>query len=61
MKGCVFITLPDGMYGFEMTGFQQVISDKDTILADLEKIVMSESSGLVFIDERLINHWGRDQ
>mmetsp|Transcript_27181 Transcript_27181/g.12675 ORF Transcript_27181/g.12675 Transcript_27181/m.12675 type:complete len:91 (-) Transcript_27181:682-954(-) len=38
-----------------MSGFQQVISDREMVLADLEKIVLTSSSGLVFIDERLLS------
>lgn len=55
MKGCVFITPQDAAYGFALTGFQQVISDRDTVLVDLEKIVLKGSSGLVLIDERLLS------
>lgn len=55
MRGCVFITKPDANYGFAITGFQQLISDKETILADIKNIVQAGSSGLIFIDERLLN------
>lgn len=54
MKGCVFITGKDAEYGFSGAGFRQMISDGDTVLADLEKIVQQGSSGLVIIDERLL-------
>lgn len=51
----MFITPQDAAYGFSLTGFQQVISDRETVLAELEKIVLTGSSGLVLIDERLLN------
>lgn len=53
-----------------MTGFKQLISGSEKVLADLDKIVKEGSAGLVFIDERLVSdrvnrrlqvidkHWG---
>jgi len=55
LKGCVFITAADARYGLAMTGFSQVVSDAHTVLDDLERVVAKDSSGLVFIDERLVS------
>ena len=54
MKGCLFITPQDAVYGFDMTGFNQVISAKERIIADLEEIVRHRPAGIVFVDERLL-------
>lgn len=42
------------MNGFTLAGFQQVVVDEGGVLELFEKIVNASSSGLVFIDERLL-------
>lgn len=54
MKGCIFITMQDSIYGFTLAGFRQVIADGDNVLDVVAKIVQSSAPGLVFIDERLL-------
>lgn len=54
MKGCIFITADDAAYGISLTGFRQMLSNRERILEDIEQIVAEQSTGLVFIDERLL-------
>jgi len=54
MKGCVFVTMKDNIYGFMLAGFQQEVADRETLLMVVEKIMKSSGAGLIFIDERLL-------
>ena len=55
MKGCVFITKKDCLYGFTLTGFQQVEADGTSVLEVFAEIVKNSDPGLVFIDARLMD------
>ena len=53
MKKIAFITSEDAEYGFKLTGVNQYIAKKETIISMLEKIIREPDTGLVIIDERL--------
>lgn len=54
MKNCLFLTCKDARYGFDLTGFNQEVTDGEQVLAVLESYVGKNESGLVIIDERLL-------
>ncbi len=54
MKKIAFITSEDAEYGFKLTGVNQYIAKKETIISMLEKIIREPDTGLVIIDERLV-------
>jgi len=51
----LFFTPVDGRYGFDLTGFQQVITDLPGLDTMLEKILNKEETVLLIIDERLLD------
>ena len=55
MKKVVFLTTKDAEFGFELAGVTQYITDKTTIKELINKLLFEEISGLVVIDERLID------
>ena len=54
MKGCIFITDSDCEHGFALAGFKQILADRDTVLGILKQIVIDETPGIVFVDERIL-------
>ena len=54
MKRCVFITAGDAACGFSLAGFQHVVADSGSVIAEFEKITRQGEPGLVIIDERLL-------
>lgn len=55
MKGCVFVTGKDNLYGFALAGFRQVVVNKENVLEVMVGIMADEHPGLLFIDERLLS------
>ncbi|MEW6601618.1 MAG: V-type ATP synthase subunit F [Nitrospirota bacterium] len=55
MKKIIFITPADAEFGFRLTGTEQLISDETGITAALRKTAADPDTGLIIIDERLIN------
>lgn len=55
MKGCTFITARGCEPGFELAGFNQIVTDEDNIVRVFGDLVEREPPGLVFIDERLVS------
>ena len=54
MKRCVFITTRDATYGFGLAGFQQVVTDMESVVAEFARIAQRGEPSLVIIDERLL-------
>ena len=55
MKKVVFITPPDAGYGFGLTGVVQYVTRKDEVNDVLKEPLGEPETGLVIIDERLID------
>lgn len=54
MRGCIFLTASDAMWGFGLAGFRQVVTDSSAVVAEFEHIVRQGNAGLVIVDERLL-------
>ena len=55
MKKIVFITPGDAEFGFKLTGSDQLIADEENLITILKNAIIKPDTGLVIIDERLIN------
>jgi V/A-type H+-transporting ATPase subunit F len=55
MKKIVFITPEDAELGFALTGADQLLADEENMISLLKNIIIKPGTGLVIIDERLIN------
>lgn len=55
MKNIVFITAQDAEFGFQLAGTEQYISDGKNLMALLKDIMQKSETGLIIIDERLID------
>jgi V/A-type H+-transporting ATPase subunit F len=55
MKKIVFITPEDAEFGFDLTGADQLLADEENMISLLKNIIVKPETGLVIIDERLIN------
>lgn len=54
MRQCLFITLPDGQYGFNLAGFSQQVIGPAQLEASLQQAMESQAVGMIVIDERLL-------
>jgi len=61
MKNIAFITVQDAEFGFNLTGTDQYVSDEKNMLALLKNIMLKTDTGLIIIDERLINSHNEDK
>lgn len=55
MKKIAFITPADAEFGFRLTGTDQYIADKDNLIVVLKGVAADPDTGLIMIDERLID------
>lgn len=55
MKNIAFITDQDAEFGFHLAGTEQYISDGKDLIALLKNIMQKPDTGLIIIDERLID------
>ena len=55
MRNCLFLTMEDARYGFDLTGFYQVVTDSEHVLGELEKYIKATEHGLIIVDERLLD------
>ena len=54
MKRAVLVTRRLARYGFELAGFQQIITDEEHILEILEESMGNKEIGLLVVDESLL-------
>ena len=54
MKKIAFITPQDAEFGFNLTGADQFIANRDSLISVLNSIILKPGTGLIIIDERLI-------
>lgn len=55
MNKPLFFTPTDGRYGFDLAGFQQVVTDRQGLDTMLEQMINKEETPLLIIDERLLD------
>ncbi len=55
MKNIVFVTAADARYGFSLAGAGQRVPSPDTLLPTLDELMNDEATGVVVIDERLVD------
>jgi vacuolar-type H+-ATPase subunit F/Vma7 len=55
MKSIAFVTVQDAEFGFNLAGTDQYVSDEKNLIALLKNIMLKPDTGLIIIDERLIN------
>lgn len=55
MKKIVFITPSDAEFGFGLTGVRQLLSDRESLSGSLNSVTSEDETGMVIVDERLIN------
>lgn len=55
MNRIVFITPHDAKYGFMLTGVSQYIVSKEDLIDTLKIMLQEQNTGLIIIDERLLN------
>ncbi len=61
MKKAVFITTPDAKYGFSLAGVTQLTIHGEGAEALLNEVITQPETGLVVLDERLINSIGEER
>jgi V/A-type H+-transporting ATPase subunit F len=61
MKNIAFITVQDAELGFNLAGTDQYVSDEKNLIAILKNIIQKPDTGLVIIDERLINPYNEEK
>jgi V/A-type H+-transporting ATPase subunit F len=54
MKKIAFITTPDAEYGFSLTGLTQTAAEACEALTALDTAAADPDTGLIIIDERLV-------
>ena len=57
MKNIAFITVQEAEFGFNLTGTDQYVSDEKDLIALLKNIMQKPDTGLIIIDERLIDSY----
>jgi len=55
LKKIVFITPGDAEFGFSLTGTEQRIADEAGLMTILKDTAVDPDTGLIIIDERLMN------
>ncbi len=55
MKKIALITPPDSKYGFSLSGIPQYVAEPHDLEVMLKNIMTEPDTGLVIIDERMIN------
>lgn len=55
MRKIAFITPQDAEFGFNLTGADQFIANRDSLIPVLNSIILKPGTGLIIIDERLIS------
>jgi V/A-type H+-transporting ATPase subunit F len=55
MEKIIFITPKDAEFGFKLTGASQYMADDGNVITVLKNVILEIDTGLVIIDERLIN------
>jgi V/A-type H+-transporting ATPase subunit F len=61
MKRIVFITPPDAEYGFKLTGVSHVTCEEGDVESTLQEMIHEYETGLIIIDERLLNAFPEDR
>jgi V/A-type H+-transporting ATPase subunit F len=61
MKGVVFVTPKDARYGFSLAGVTQLVVEAQEAEATLEKMLADLATGVVVIDERLLEGVGEER
>lgn len=61
MKKIIFITPRDAEYGFSLAGITQLVADEGGVVAAVQEAVGGEDSGLVILDERLLQELGEER
>ena len=55
-KKILFITPEDARLGFALTGVRQMVANPAGVAGAISGAVADESTGLIFVDERLYHH-----
>ena len=55
MKKIIFVTPPDTSHGFSLAGVKQLTATADDVQGTLAALAADPSSGLIAVDERLVN------
>jgi V/A-type H+-transporting ATPase subunit F len=61
MKGIVFLTPKDARYGFSLAGVTQIVVEAREAEATLETLLADLATGVVVIDERLLEEMGEER
>lgn len=55
MKQATFITMTDARHTFSLAGFEHLVGERETIRQTLAPLLAREGSGLLLLDERLLD------